>query len=99
MPITREVIEKVAEDTGVSVDELSISGLLALLREKKRKMMVDRLDMLARYGVTSAEELEKKIKSGEVAEHPAWEDLILFENIEAGITAIDKDIESIQKSS
>jgi len=59
---------------------------------KKRKMMVDRLDMLARYGVTSAEELEKKIKSGEVAEHPAWEDLILFENIEASIAAIDKDI-------
>ncbi len=99
MPITREVIEKVAEDTGVSIDELTISGLLALLREKKRKMMVDRLDVLARYGVTSAEELEKKIKSGEVAEHPAWEDLILFENIEAGIAAIDKDIESIQKSS
>ncbi len=99
MPITREVIEKVAEDTGVSIDELPISGLLALLREKKRKMMVDRLDVLARYGVTSAEELEKKIKSGEVAEHPAWEDLILFENIEASIAAIDKDIESIQKSS
>lgn len=99
MPITKEVIEKVAEDTGVSIDELTISGLLALLREKKRKMMVDRLDVLARYGVTSAEELEKKIKSGEVAEHPAWEDLILFENIEASIAAIDKDIESIQKSS
>ncbi len=99
MPITREVIEKVAEDTGVSIDELTISGLLALLREKKRKMMVDRLDVLARYGVASAEELEKKIKSGEVAEHPAWEDLILFENIEASIAAIDKDIESIQKSS
>ncbi len=99
MPITKEVIEKVAEDTGVSIDELTISGLLALLREKKRKMMVDRLDVLARYGVTSAEELEKKIKSGEVAEHPAWEDLILLENIEASIAAIDKDLEFIQKSS
>ncbi len=99
MPITKEVIEKVAQDTGLSIDELTISGLVALLREKKRKMMVDRLDLLDRYRITSAEELEKQIKAGEIAEHPAWEDLILLENIAAGIAAIDKDIKSIQKSS
>lgn len=99
MPITEEIIKKVAEDTGVSIDKLTISGLLALLREKKRKIMVDRLDVLARYGVTSAGELEKKIKDGEIAEHPAWEDLILLENLEAAIAVIDKDTESIQKSS
>ncbi|OHE58793.1 MAG: hypothetical protein A2Z47_09690 [Thermodesulfovibrio sp. RBG_19FT_COMBO_42_12] len=99
MPVTEEIIKKLSKDTGVSMDEITVSGLVALLRERKRKIMIDRLDVLTRYGITSAEELEKKIKDDEIAEHPAWEDLILLENIEATITAIDKDIKSIQESS
>ncbi|MFH1702707.1 MAG: hypothetical protein ABIB41_04635 [Nitrospirota bacterium] len=99
MPLTEDIIKKISEDTGVSIDELTKSGLLALLREKKRKIMVDRLDVLSRYSVKSADELEKKIQEGSVAEHPAWEDLILLENLEAAIAAIDRDTESIQKSS
>lgn len=99
MPITEEVIKKVAEDTGVSVEELKVSGLLSFLREKKKKIMLERLDILARYRVGSSEDLENKIKTGEIAEHPAWEDVILLENLEAGIALIDGDIKSIQEAS
>src|SRR4030043_2102226 len=99
MPLTEDIIKKIADDTGISVGELTISGLLALLREKKRKIMVDRLDVLSRYSVKSADELGKKIQEGSVAEHPAWEDLILLENFEVAIAAIDRDTEFIQKSS
>ena len=38
--------------------------------------MLERLDVLARYGVSSTEELENKIKIGIVPKHPAWEDLM-----------------------
>ena len=99
MPITEEVIRKVAEDTGISVEELKVSSLLAFLREKKKKIMLERLDILARYSVNSPDNLEIKIKNGEIAEHPAWEDLILLENLEAGIVLINRDIKSIQESS
>ena len=99
MPITKEIIKKVAEDAGISVDELTLSGFLSFLREKRRKVMLDRLDVLTRYGVASIEELEKKIKDGEISEHPAWEDLILLENLESAIAAIDEDIKAIQESS
>ncbi len=99
MPLTEDIIKKIAEDTGVGMEELTMSGLLALLREKKRKVMIDRLNVFSRYGVASSGELEKKIKDGEITEHPAWEDLILLENLEADIAAIDRDTESIQKAS
>ena len=99
MPITEEVIKKIAEDTGVSVEELKVSGLLAFLREKKKKIMLERLEILSRYRVSSAEDLEIKIKTGEIPEHPTWEDVILLENLEAGIALIDGDIKSIQESS
>ena len=99
MPITEEVIRKVAEDTGISVEELKVSSLLAFLREKKKKIMLERLDIFARYSVNSSDNLEIKIKNGEISEHPAWEDLILLENLEAGIVLINRDIKSIQESS
>jgi hypothetical protein len=99
MPITEDVIKKIADDTGISIAELTTSGLIAFLREKKLKMMMDRLEVLDRYSVISSGELEKKIKNGEIPEHPAWEDLILLENIEASIGLIDEDIKVIQKSS
>jgi len=99
MPITEDVIKKIADDTGISVGELTISGLLAFLREKRRKIMMDRLEVLNRYNVTSSEEIEKKIKNGEIPEHPAWEDLILLENLESAIAQIDEHIRVIQEAS
>ena len=99
MPVSEAIIRKIADDTGISVIELTTSGLIALLREKKRSVMVDRLEVLGRYGVSSYTEVEKKIKNGEVPEHPGWEDLILLENVEAVLVAIDEDIKSIQTSS
>lgn len=99
MNINEDVIEKIAIDVGISPPELTAAGLLALLREMKRKIMVERLDILARYNVVSTEELEEKVKNAEIPEHPAWEDLILVENLEASIAAIDGDIKAIQKHS
>lgn len=99
MPITNEIIKKVADDAGISVDELTLSGFLSFLREKRRKVMLDRLDVLVRYGVASTDDLEKQIKQGEISDHPAWEDLILLENMESAIVAIDEDIDAVQESS
>lgn len=46
MSITKEIIKKVAEDAGITVDELTASGFLAFIREKRRKIMLDRLDVI-----------------------------------------------------
>ena len=96
MPITREIMEKVAADTGITIDKLTVSGFLALLREKRRKIMIDKLDILVRYDVASADELETKIRAGKIPEHPAWEDLILLENLETSLVFVGEDIKSLQ---
>lgn len=62
MSITKEIIEKAAVDAGITIDELTVSGFIALLREKRRKIMLERIDILTRYGAESTEDLEKKIK-------------------------------------
>ncbi len=93
-----ELIEKIAVKEGVEKEKLVILGLTAYLNEKKKKCMEEKLEILRRYNVNSAKELEKKIMKGEVSEHPAWEDLITLENLEEMIKEISDDIQNLQKA-
>ncbi|HID86905.1 MAG TPA: hypothetical protein EYP55_05930 [Anaerolineae bacterium] len=78
-------------------EEAIASGLESLLLEKKRQILQERLEILARYGVASIEELEAKIAEGEVPEHPAWEDLIVAENLAERAKEIDLDLQHAQQ--
>lgn len=96
MALNEKIMRKIAGDTGISTEELTTSGIIALLRERRRKIMLERLDILDRYNITSSDQLENSIKEGDIAEHPTWEDLILLENLEEAINLIDEDINVIQ---
>ena len=93
-----EVIEKIAIKEGVKKEKLIALSLIAYLNEKKKKYMEERLEILKRYNVNSAKELEEKIRKGEINEHPAWEDLITLENLEEMIKEISDDIRNLQKA-
>jgi len=99
MPISEEIIKKVAEDTGIKMEELTKLGLLAILREKRRDIMIERLEVLKKYNVNSSKELREKIERGEIKEHPGWEEFILLENLEGTLEIVERDIEVIQESS
>ncbi len=59
---------------------------------------MERLELLACYGAETVKALEEKIKTGDVPEHPAWEDLIEIKNIEAEMKEIDNDIRTVQQA-
>ena len=91
-------IDKIAGKEGMRGEELLSFSIIAYFTEKKRLSMKDRLEILERYGVKSAKELEEKIKGGDVKEHPAWEDLITVENLEIMIKEISDDIRTLQET-
>ena len=62
-----------------------LSRLLLDLRESHRAL-------LARYGATDEETLFAKIRAGEVAEHPAYEDYLGAKAIDAMREAIRADL-------
>lgn len=74
---------------GLSEGELFRQAFISLLHEKKRQVLRLKLEYLARYGAQTPDELETKIAEGIVSEHPAWEDLIAAENLNARIEEID----------
>jgi len=91
-------IADIALSLGLSEEELYRQAMLSLLYEKKRQLLQQKLELLARYGTDTVEELETKIAEGVVNEHPAWEDLIVAENIIVRLEELNVYIENLQYS-
>ena len=87
---------KIAESLGLTERELHQQALESFLHGKKREVLHHRLDILARYGAESVEDLESKIAQGVVAEHPAWEDLIVAENLKARLEELDAHLRDLR---
>jgi len=94
-----KLVEEISRDMSLDKDALIEKGVKAFLKEKKRKLKLEMLGILARYKVSSGKELEEKIKVGEIEEHPTWEDLIVLENLEAVLKKVDGYLRNLPKTS
>lgn len=63
-------------------EELMKKSILSFVAHEIRQAEWEVSDIKERYGVSSAAELEEQIKAHAVYSHPAWEDLIRWENLE-----------------
>lgn len=87
---------KIAASLGLTESELFRQALVSFLHEQKRQVLQHRLDILARYGADSIADLESRIAKGIVVEHPAWEDLIVAENLTARLEELDAYLGDLQ---
>jgi len=90
------IIERVSKALNVPPDELVRKGVEEFLEAQLRACFAEIREVEARYGVKSTGELEEKIRRGVVAEHPAWEDLIVLENLEERAEKIRKELRTLK---
>ncbi len=83
------MIEEISRYMNIDREALVIKCIRSFLMERKKGILLERLSILLRYHVVSKEELEHGIVAGDINEHPAWEDLILVENLESEAEKID----------
>jgi hypothetical protein len=83
-------LEDVARRLQMSPEQLWRESLRAYISREKRLAHMDIADIQDRYRVANPEELTRHIKSGEIYSHPAWEDLIEWENLLAHIERLDQ---------
>lgn len=88
--------DQIATSLGLSEHELFQQALVSFLLEKKRQVLQLKLEILARYSAESAANLEAKIIQGTVAEHPAWEDLIVVENLSTRLEELETYVVNLQ---
>ena len=85
MPVT---LEKLAKELEIPKNELLTLGFIAYLEHELRLAEEDVADFRDKYLVLNKEELEKHVKQKSIPEHPAWEDLIAWENTELYIQKV-----------
>lgn len=73
--------------------ELIRKGLLALIEKEIRFAELEIAEIRERYDVFSKEALHQAIEDGQVPEHPAWEDYIVWKNKEAHMSRLRKVVE------
>lgn len=78
-------IEKLAQALDLSPEELHRRSLRAFLEREIRTAQLDVADLQDRYVVSTSAELVAKIEQGQIYSHPAWEESIEWENLEAYI--------------
>lgn len=93
-----EMIDEISRYVELDRESLLEQGVEAFLKERRRRLMLDRHRILTRYLVSSAPELEEQIQSGKLSEHPTWEDLITLENLEEAIAKRDGYLRDLQES-
>ena len=85
-----ELIDQISRDLNLDPGTLIGQAVRAFLKDRKKAVLLERWEFLSRSKVTSQEELQQKIEAGEIEEHPAWEDLIVVENLDAELKKIDE---------
>ncbi len=93
--IDTDTLDRLSRKYSMSREEFIKLGSALAMKEKKRNLQIERIEILARYGALTVKDLEEKIKTGDVPEHPAWEDLIEIKNIESEISEIENDIRTL----
>jgi len=87
-----ELVDRISRALGVSRDELVKRGVEEFLQAQLRACLAEIRELEVRYGVKGSKELEEKIRVGSVDEHPAWEDLIVWENLEGRAGKIRREL-------
>ncbi len=92
------LLNDISETLSIPLDQIIAKGIKAFLEREIRQAELDIADFRDKYLVASRKELENKIKNKKVYSHPAWEDLIAWENSEKHIARlkviIDKEWEN-----
>jgi hypothetical protein len=90
------VVERVSKVLGVPPEELIVKGVEEFLQAQLRMCLTEIQEVKTRYGVKDVVELKRKIREGVVEEHPAWEDLILLENLEERARTLREELRALK---
>ena len=91
------IVGRLSKVFGVPPEELIRKGIEEFLETQLRICLAEIHEIVTQYEVKSGAELDKKIRKGAVAEHPAWEDLIVLETLEKRTQKIQKELTTLKK--
>ena len=83
-----ETVIHVAQELHLPIEGLMTRSLRAFLMQEMRSAQMDIADLQDRYGVIDTAELRDRIERQEISSHPAWEDAMEWEHLEAYLARV-----------
>ena len=85
----KSLLTKLSKELEIPEGKILDNSLIVFLDAELRNASADILKIKRQFNVSNAEELKHKIESGKINEHPAWEHLIYWENLDKRIKVVN----------
>ncbi len=70
--IDTDTLDRLSKKYSMSQEEFVKFGSTLAMKEKKKNLQIEKIEILSRYGALTVKDLEEKIKTGDIPEHPVW---------------------------
>ena len=95
----KSLLSKLSKELEIPETKMLDESLNVFLDSELRNASAEILKIKKQFNVSKPEELKKKIESGKVEEHPAWERLIFWENLNKKIKVVNNWMQRLHISS
>ena len=95
----KSLLSKLSKELEIPETKMLDESLNVFLDSELRNASAEILKIKKQFNVSKPEELKKKIESGKVEEHPAWEQLIFWENLNKRIKVVNNWMQRLHISS
>jgi len=95
----KSLLSKLSKELEIPEKKILDDSLHVFLDSELRNASAEILKIRKQFNVSSADELKKKIESGKIEEHPAWEQLIYWENLNRRIKVVNHWMQKLPISS
>ena len=95
----KSLLSKLSRELEISETKILDESLNVFLDSELRNASAEILKIKREFNVSKPEELKKKIESGRIDEHPAWEQLIYWENLNKRIKVVNNWMQKLHISS
>jgi len=85
----KSLLNELSKDLEIPKKKILDESLNVFLDNELRNASAEIMKIKSQFDVSKPEELKNKIESGKTEEHPAWEQLIYWENLEKRIKVIN----------
>jgi|SRR3989338_6865656 len=85
----KSLLNQLSKDLEIPEKKILDESLNVFLDNELRNASAEILKIKNQFSVSNANELKNKIEKGRIEEHPAWEQLIYWENLEKRIKVVN----------
>jgi hypothetical protein len=95
----KSLLSKLSKELEIPEKKILDESLNVFLDTELRNASAEILKIKKQFNVSSQKELKNKIERGKIDEHPAWEQLIFWENLNKRIKVVNDWIQKLHISS